>query len=293
MNSIYRELWAPLLNKISEQAPPTVKIVAFLHFAKTGGSTTAKNISQSSLWQYVRLRESYTSLNNCSCGESHCAFHESKNLYLSENTANIFLHIAHERYSSVVWLNSELKRLGRRLDKVYVTYRPAKERIASMFSDYWHHVNLASSDKIIRDAFSSHKQKILERYYEKSRQFQNVDGSIEAGLWFDSFANFGTGMPFMLNDVFDGSPTHFRLALANNEIDLIETKQIDNWLADLCGTVTIERSRVSHTHMTTAVRGAINDSKTIIDQIAERDWAYDQAASEYLTQIKLGKRFRP
>lgn len=284
----YADRWTEVVDHIVQYRAPGSRVVAFMHAAKTGGSSIHGAISSSGGWSFCRLKESYLPASRCMCGDPACVAASAfalKTLAAPEPGAvrHYFCHFPHERYSAIRWFRGALAQRGVRLDAAYTVFRPARARLESMFCDYW--VQAMASDSA-GDGFeqpTQHLRRIQERYRIDSASYVDRDGRIDSHAWFRSYARNGAGIPFSMAEMFDGSVTSLSLALRSGALTMLRMSDIDPWLRDLAGCSHVPRRRTSVDRRPPAVVAALEDAREIIDALAETDWAFDQVADEHLS----------
>jgi hypothetical protein len=242
-------------------------------------------------WTFTRVKQSFISSNSCSCGNPDCVFDDNHfEAGIREEAGrprNWFCHFAHERYDAPVWFAEELRRRGGPPAEIHVSHRPARKRLVSMFTDYWRMAFSGGYDL----ATTPHEERVIARYRADSQAYIDASGKIDGNAWFRAFSSFGTGMPFSMADVFDGSVMNLRLSLASGDMNLVPTEKMDDWLRALTGIEDVVRGRVSGS-MPENVLLALDEAQDFVDQLAERDWIFDQAVDEYELMSRLGRRFR-
>jgi hypothetical protein len=283
----YAERWTEVADHIAQHTAPSSRIIAFLHAAKTGGSSTSFSIESSGRWWYSRMKESYVPLATCNCNDPACTQWASWTLKppvtgTPDSVPHYFCHFVHERYCAIRWFRDALAQRGVRLDAAYSVFRPARERLVSMFCDYWVQAMDARQAPAGSQIKQRHRASIRERYRIDSEQYVDRHGRIDAIAWFRSYAQHGVGMPFTMGQMFDGSVTSLRLALQSGDLTLLRMRDIDPWLRDLTGCSHVQRRRTSADKRPAAVVTALEEARDIIDALAETDWTYDQAADEHL-----------
>lgn len=293
--NVYSKRWGKVIEYIVANSDASSRIVAFLHAAKTGGSSIGHAFNSTPAWCFNRMKESYIEGDICLCGDPSCR-HFTRSLLMERRGAdtscgrNYFLHFAHERYRAVRWCVEALRCGGRQIEASYMTHRSARDRLVSMFCDYW---KMATVLEVANERDRSHRAHVHARYRADSKCYVNSAGGIDGCAWFRSVAEHGTGMPFFLCEMFDGSVTNFRVALAKGELSLVRIHEIDDWVNQMTGVRPTTRRRVSRDNRPRAVSAALEDAKVLIDELAERDWEYDQAADEYFMMRDCGQPFVP
>lgn len=292
----YAERWNEVADHIAQHRAPSSRIIAFLHAAKTGGSSIGASIPSCGRWWISRMKESYVPLSECYCRDRACTVAPGWTLKppvtgSPDAVPHYFCHFSHERYSAIRWFRDALAQRGVSLDAAYSVFRPARERLVSIFCDYWVQAMLLDSTQHMSEALRLHHYRIREQYRIDSEQYVDRHGRIDAIAWFRSYARHGAGMPFTMGEMFDGSVTSLRLALQSGDLTLLRMRDIDPWLRDLTGCSHVQRRRTSADKRPAAVVTALEEARDIIDALAETDWTYDQAADEHLSMAtpELGR----
>jgi hypothetical protein len=157
-----------------------------------------------------------------------------------------------------------------------------------MFCDYW---KMATRLEVPNERDRLHRANVHARYSADSKHYVNSTGWIDGCAWFRSVAEHGTGMPFFLSEMFDGSVMNFRIALSRGELVLVRLNEVDDWIGQMTGVRPTTRRRVSSVDRPRAVTDAVEDARVLIEELAERDWEYDQAADEYFMMRDAGQPF--
>ena len=104
----YAARWTEVADHIAQHRAPSSRIIAFLHAAKTGGTSTGSTIGSSGRWWFSRMKESYVPLGKCDCLDPACT-HWARGTLKPPVTAapdavpHYFCHFVHERYSAIRW----------------------------------------------------------------------------------------------------------------------------------------------------------------------------------------------
>lgn len=274
--------WAVHVDPIAAAAKKSQKAVAFLHLPKTGGSTIEKHFSIAPGWTKVHLLPSVGDPNRCECRGADCQWNLEK-LGIPpwhENSCNsLLLKFPHERYETVRWMLDELARAGCPFELV-TTVRPVRQRIVSMFTDYWTQVFTAERYHAGEIDLSPHRLNIVSNFFLDSnhyRQGRVIDGE----AWFRAFSVHGPGVPFLLSEVFGDSPDGFHRVLDSGALRVVPTSQLDDFLFDLTGEMIIERVRTS-VSLASPLRNALMNAETLIDQLVEKEAPFDQVLADHL-----------
>lgn len=283
--------WNSVIETIASRTSSDSRVILFLHLPKTGGTTATNCMKVAKDWKVVRMKESFISSDACSCGDPDCVVEESHaDVGVREgagHSENWFCHFVHERYDAPLWFAEELRRRGGPPAEIHVSHRPARKRLVSMFKDYWR-MAFGGGYGL---AATPHEERVIARYRADSQAYVDGSGMIDGNAWFRAFSSFGTGMPFSMADVFDGSVMNLRLSLASGDMNVVQTEKMDDWLGALTGVDHVVHRRVSGSAPEN-VLVALDEARHFVDQLAERDWTYDQAVDEYELMSRLGRRFR-
>ena len=284
-------------------------LTLFMHIPKTGGSTISSSLRKSDFHKVLWL-PNWEHLRNCTCGDKACrrALNRFEKLELIANQENggksIYVnsggHLAYETVKQYTDLLGITSRWG----SVMTLVRPAKNRIVSMFRDYWTQVQLAKdialAEKVhhlapdpedpphiqLGDALSGDwkpSQHILNtqrNYLEDSLHYCDSEGNINGPAWFRAFGEFGGGVPFFMDDVFQGRFRTFRRLVRSKRLRVVSTKNVDALTAELTGEV--QPRRRTSLPITPAIDKAISDSRKIIAELAQRDEKYDKFLAKWL-----------
>ncbi len=274
------DFYAESILAAAEHAP---RAVAFLHLPKTGGSSIEANVKSSSKWTKVKILNSLGDPNICTCGLTECRQDLGKHLAQIRTDVTskkpLFLSFGHEQYRSVRWMLDELSRAGASFELV-TTVRPVRARLVSMFTDYWTQVFKAERYNSGEIDLTPHQIRVLSGYLLDSTHYRNgrvIDGE----AWFRAFSVHGPGIPFLLSEVFDRSTSVLRDALESGALRVVPTSQLDGFLHELTGKETPERSRVS-VALSKPLQDALDQAKTLIDSLVEKEAPYDHVIAEYL-----------
>lgn len=274
--------WNVHVDSIVASARQAPRAVAYLHLPKTGGSSIHRNISSTSGWSKFRLPLSFRDPKVCVCGGKDCRLHRDDHVVTqSDNSANdsFFLKFGHERYTPVRWILDEIARAGVAFELV-TSVRPVRQRLVSMFTDYWTQVFTAERYHSGEIDLTTHRLNVVSRYLRDSAHYR--DGRVIDGkAWFRAFRVYGAGVPFLLSEVFDGSTSLFRDALESGALRVIPSSQLDEFLFELTGRETFRRSRVS-VSLSTSLRNALEEASSLIDEIVDKEAPYDHIIAEHL-----------
>lgn len=274
--------WAIHLDSIAASAKKSQKAVAFLHLPKTGGTTIANHFSIAPGWARVRLRPSFGDPNGCECGGSDCKRDLEKlgiPQWHDNSYHSLLLKFPHERYETVRWMLDELAQAGAPFELV-TTVRPVRQRIVSMFTDYWTQVFTSDRYHAGEIDLSPHSLNLVSNYLHDSDHYRHgrvIDGE----AWFRAFSVHGAGVPFLLSEVFGDSPDDFRRVLDSGAFRVVPTSQLDDFLFDLTGEITIERVRTS-VSLASPLRNALMNAAALIAQLVEKEAPFDRILADHL-----------
>lgn len=274
--------WAVHIDSIIATAKRAPRAVAFLHLPKTGGSSISLNFSSSSGWSQIRLPPAVGDPNLCFCGGAECQQH-LKGLAIARTDIptgdSILLKFSHERYVTVRWILDELSRAGVKFELVS-TVRPVRQRLISMFTDYWTQVFTADKYHSGELDLTTHRLNAVSSYLLDSAHYRHgrvIDGE----AWFRAFSAHGSGVPFLLSEVFDKSTDLFRDALDSGALRVVSSSRLDDFLRELTGKTAFERTRVS-VLLSSPLKDALRQATTLIEELVAREAHYDQILAEHL-----------
>lgn len=284
----YRKAWGDLrrpLRRLIKAAPSSTLI---LHMPKTGGSSLQRFVRESPSFQYLVLPMSNLPRDVCECGAtSPCADQERREAIRSSATREVsnqqmLLQLTHENYGAVDWVRSATRMTSESLP-VLVLVRPRRVRLRSMFTDYWTQVATAMGE-LDDDHKSpkSHRKRQLKKYVEDAVHYRKVDGSIDGVAWFTSFARYGPGVVFSLDEVFGGDATRLQRELESGALIALPTSKIDEFIEGISGLPAPPRIRISRTGHDPAVEAALDDAADLIEELARRDARFDQVIADHL-----------
>ena len=145
-----------------------------------------------------------------------------------------------------------------------------------MFRDYWTQVEAAERSQTGEVQLTEHVQRQVARYLDDSRNYRRRNGAIDGRLWFRAFSEHGGGVPFFLDDIFDGDAQALRAATESGELTLLPTSRIDSAVSRLTGEPTPRRQRVSSPTLSPYVHQALRDAEGSIDLLADRDAPFEE-----------------
>lgn len=269
--------WLQDVPAISEVSARAGRTLLFLHPPKTGGTTFGNALKRTEGWARIVMRVPWSLGNPCPCGTGCSKAPRSLNVEAIspfEPGFSLVVSVGHVTYAAVSWLLEQICLNGGKVDDVIMTVRPIRNRLESMFRDYWTQVRIAEEISLGTREEDPHRSLMVRRYAEDSRNYLLPNGSIDGRAWFEAFAQHGTGgPPFFLSNIFTTSE-EARQRVDAGELELLRTAEIDSKLVELTGNPPQERGRVSRPIHAEAVHNALISSRDLIDELALRDEAY-------------------
>jgi hypothetical protein len=289
VNEKYEDAWLDRFQKTLVPAARTsARTCLFLHAAKTGGSSLYGAIRKSSNWKVRALSDSAFGYEGCSCGLRGCTANQpikdklNFEKLISPKT-NLLVKLGHEKYSAAHWLRTRFAAVEIPVAEVFMTYRPIRDRLRSMFRDYWTQVGEAEAIIERTKTANSHVTRKVLHYYRDSRHYSSGNNQIDGLAWFKAFEIHGPGMPFFLSEIFD-SPIQLKNEIESARVSLIPTAQLDSVLPTITGLQTVERRRVSSPVRAEAVENALADATELIDSLCQRDIAFEEVVASSLSK---------
>lgn len=270
------DVWAADIPAIAAATARSVRSAVHLHPPKTGGSTFQGALRTSPGWDGIEFPSLWRTTNPCSCSAG-CRDAPRPPLSaadLPESGGSLLLGVHHVTYAEVCWLRETLAQHGGRVDVTFMTVRPTRQRLVSIFRDYWTEVRIAEEYAQGAPAASPHRATVVRSYAADSRHYLRPDGSIDGTSWFRAFSVHGSGSPFFMREVFD-DPQTVRDEIDTGRLTLVPSSQIDAVLTDLTGSPPKHRVRVSAPIHPEAVAAALDDASDLIDELARRDDEYE------------------
>ena len=268
-----------------------------LHLTKTGGSSLRNVLRTSQAQQAVEFpilenpKDEVCSCENAACLRQKIRAEILEKIAEQDNRGkSIYLiYAGHNTYNQIKRY-TDLLAIKQRPNSMIATVRPAQLRLVSIFHDYWTQVDLDrnndpagqehDSHGELGDDFPQHVKYVRQRYLDDSVHYIDSEGNINGQAWFSSFGKFGGGIPFFMDEVFEGSFRTFRRIVQGKKLRVVATKNLDSLMIELTGAVT-PRRRTS-APLTSSIEKAIQDSREIIVKLAQRDAKYDKFLAEWL-----------
>ncbi len=296
MTDSYSEILPEYRDDLEKIGASGADIVFFLHTPKTGGSSVVSSVRRNGLVPAISLPElSKPKAETCRCGATDCGHQQVRTRQLinfaikPEQTGfPIYLFTGnHTNFANAERIMNSLKATGSL--SYLTTVRPARQRIISVFRDYWTQVdtitklmsqeNLQLPD-IDGNPSAPHVRAVREGYLEDSKHYIDDNGVINGRAWFSAFGEHGAGVPFYLSEVFNDDPKRFRKLVKSGTLRVVATRDVDSLTKELTGEVR-PRKRKS-IDRNPAVEQAIIDASDIIDELALRDAEFDRFLARYL-----------
>lgn len=273
---IPEDIWGPDLPALALWSSQVRRSWVFLHPPKTGGSTFAQTLTSHPDWMSVNLTALWRTDKPCTCGTGCRHAPRPTPLNVDDFTArpSLLISAGHVTYEPVNWIRDEIRSRGGRVDATVMTVRPIRNRLTSMFRDYWTQVRIAAEHAAKQVQLSAHRAVVVQQYADDSRHYLRDNNSIDGRAWFRAFAEHGTGgAPFFMSDFFS-DPAQAREAIESGNLTLFPTASLDALLTDICGVAPPRRSRVSSPAHPEAVAAALSDAADLIEDLARRDDGY-------------------
>lgn len=279
--------WKPGLRAARAAVREAEQTILFLHLAKTGGTSVGFATRNSKDWVSIKFPSAHAKSGKvCVCGGDGCN-QESTDMdkvraspTLVADGKSLFIRTGHSRYQSVSWLGNQISSRDTS-PTMLTTVRPARERIVSMFRDYWEQVGrgelYASGEAVAR---TQHVKNVALNYLADSAHYRDESGAINGVDWFNAFTLTRGGLFFLLDDVFDRQPELLETALSTGRLLPVPTRELDGYLRNLSGSEPVRR-RVS-SEPSPAITAAIHDARDLIDELAAIDRPYDLLLREHL-----------
>jgi len=150
-----------------------------------------------------------------------------------------------------------------------------------MFGDYWTHAAIASGI-LPNPILTPHRRRAIARYATDSVHYRTAEGPIDGVGWFRSFARYGPGVVFSLDEAFDGDPARLQRELDSGALRLVPTSSMDAFITEFTGLVSSPRRRTSLLAKDPAVEAALADAADLIDELAVRDARFDRVIADHL-----------
>lgn len=280
MSETYQAAWTIPLEDCLSRHEAGKPVFAFLHPPKTGGSTIRIHFRFSAECNFVSLPLSYHPPHNYNEEFKYNILRLPKNN--KETNLGSIINIGHEDFDSVYWLRRYLERNDFSLDTMYITVRPVRERIVSIFRDYWTQVRDFELGGSEDPELTPGSRRALENYYHDSKHYRDAAGKIDGRGWFKTFGEYGGGIEFYMDEIFGGSLKRFKNEILSGALKPVRTGDINPFIRFLTGKSGIEHRRVSDKGGNGAVSAAIAEAGDLIDNLCERDLPYDDFIETYL-----------
>jgi hypothetical protein len=299
-NDLYDRKWKSDVEEFIAGNSRSAPVVAYLHPPKTGGSSLIAAIDHSSLWNLVSLNASY---------KESAPIH--RNLFLEgafvsggdepvdTRPVGTFFKFSHEKFDAVRWLWNAFDDAGVRLDCTCMSVRPIRQRLVSMFKDYWTQVYRFESGLLDDPGIPEWKKEIIYGYVADSRYYRDRNGNIAGRKWFEAFAEYGGGVPFFLDEIFEGDVDRFADCAASGKLKLLPSATIDDFIRDITEFRHLARARVSITNNIMNTDDEIEKSSDLIDALCQRDreferqWTARKGPGPRAHSGKVGTTFPP
>jgi len=282
----YRRAWGPLrrsLRRAIDGAPSTTLL---LHMPKTGGSSLALALRTSPFITAEFLPLNSVPRNACECGvTSWCVDHHRRAAIRARgddptSDRPLVVKFSHESYGAADWVRQTARRDGLSLP-VVLPVRPRHARLRSAFTDYWTQIALATGQLTDRTP-TPHVRRVLAMLKADSVHYRTAEGPIDGVGWFRSFARYGPGVVFSLDEAFDGDPARLQRELDSGALRLVPTSSMDAFITEFTGLVSSPRRRTSLLAKDPAVEAALADAADLIDELAVRDARFDRVIADHL-----------
>jgi hypothetical protein len=263
-----------------------IPICVFLHPPKSGGTSVSKSLFDSphanGAWLNALKRDES---GVCSCGDLNCEgprggsfdpFEMEAAAELGERRQTR-LFVGHKNYSFIKMVTDALGTTDKR-GSVFATARPARQRLVSVFRDYWTQVesfrgNAPVNRNLNSDACPKTENAVGLGYLNDSKHYEDEKGNIDGVGWFSAFQVHGPGVPFFWDDFFEGDFPLFRRLIRSKRLRVIDIKHLDAFVEEVTGSLQ-PRSRMS-LPINPAVQKALEDASDAIDSLALRDAKFD------------------
>lgn len=278
--------WNPALQPLSAAVRQAREAFVFLHLPKTGGSSFGHTMTRAPDWVALKLPALHSKIGAvCNCGDPKCNFSNKsfetieKAPPLVDSTKSVFIMNGHSTFSELDWLTRQVSSRTAQA-KMIAVVRPARERIVSMFRDYWEQVTKAEIDAEESIQRASHIKTMRREYLTDAAHYRDEAGRIDGPRWFSTFAKYRGGITFQLDQVFDRKPEALAAALASGRLTVVPTGKLDDTLERMTG-IKPERRRVS-SQPSDFLKTAIEESADLIDAIAALDAPFDAVLTDHL-----------
>jgi len=278
--------WKPLIRIAKPAVVRANETIVFLHLPKTGGSTFNYAVRNSSDWIEYKFPPLHVNTGTvCGCKDPLC---DKEVSYLKkleafadsiDDTKHLFVTTGHSTFAESTWLAERLS-TKKGTPQILAVVRPARERIVSMFRDYWEQV--ATAEEYLAGTKSStvHRHAVGRRYLADSQHYRDETGRIDGVAWFSTFAQYRGGVTFLMEQVFEQQPDVLANALADGRLKAIPTAELDATTESITGKEA-RRRRVSSAP-SAFLTAAIEESAELIDAIAAFDAPFDAVLADHL-----------
>jgi hypothetical protein len=285
------DAWLPGIDAARRAVRQATDAIVWLHLAKTGGTTVNTAFRMNSAWNAAVFPQSSQRLGQlCFCNDPACdnarqAFDAMRELASNQPSAKrLRVSNGHATFAETRWLARAISSRGHS-PPILMSVRPARQRLVSLFRDYWNTYHLAAmtSDEL-RAAkgtdpsfrWTPHDHAKRRKLFTDSQRFLLGDGRIDGRLWFNSF-NPGRGYPFWLHEVFD-EPRQLANAMESGELRVVPISKLDDLIVEFTNQAP-HRFRESAARRP-EVEAALEESQDIIDRLSSQDDAYDALLTE-------------
>ncbi|MBU3701564.1 MAG: hypothetical protein FGM58_05910 [Acidimicrobiia bacterium] len=281
----YRRAWGGLrrpLRRAIDRAPETMLMV---HLPKTGGTSLADALSRSPDHAVLRLPLSTVSPFMCECGApSDCTDHAKRAAIMSWRSSRriarpLVVKFNHETYGAVDWVR---RAAGDESLPVLMAVRPRRDRLRSVFTDYWTRVAVGTGRVAFEAPPNPHLLRTGRRYTIDAMNYGDLTSGIDGVPWWSAFGRYGPGVPFFMDEVFAGDVGRLERELESGRLRLVTTARLDQFLGEFLGSPAASRRRVSRTAHEPTVVAALADAAHLVDELAERDASFDRFIADHL-----------
>lgn len=262
------QAWTPTLAALADAAQGVERVILVLHLPKTGGTTLGAALARSRRWRWASLPP-LAGAPVTDLAPRDLGLHRSR-----AAAGALAIHLPHVTIVAAGWLAGRLAADGVPVETTLVMVRPVRERLASLFADYWTQVAIAEEVEAGCREPAPGTAHVLARYLQDSRHYRRR-GRIDGRSWFRAFGIHGGGMPFFLSDVFPSGPSALSEAVESGAITVRPSSGLDTLISDLTGEPAPMRRRVSEVKDRPDVEQALLSAHREVARLAERDDPYD------------------
>ena len=281
------DAWIPGIDDARRAAKHAIDPFLFLHLPKSGGTTIKGRLERLPDWNTAKFPHYTQRVGQlCTCNDPECTFAQDYFDALAQLTPRVVrgkklvVTNVHATYEQTRWLSRAVAPRGVTALPILTTVRPARDRVVSMFRDYWDKyftavlardgkLDLSIDDPAIQKTF--HGDAVRRKAVIDSQRFLPEEGRIDGRLWFESF-NPGRGFPFWLTEVFD-SPEQLADAMDSGALRVVPIHRLDDALVELTSQPPV-RYRVSHERVP-EVEAALEEAADIVDRLSSQDDDFD------------------